>query len=60
MAKNEAVAGEGLLLRGLARMMNETLGGRGGGSPKMIQGSVSAKKSEIEAFWKKEVMEYGA
>ncbi|MBE5878572.1 MAG: hypothetical protein E7288_01145 [Lachnospiraceae bacterium] len=60
MAKNEAVAGEGLLLRDLARMMNETLGGRGGGSPKMIQGSVSAKKSEIEAFWKKEVMEYGA
>lgn len=60
MAKNEAVGEEGPQLRDLARMMNETLGGRGGGSPKMIQGSVSAKRSEIEAFWKKEVVEYGA
>lgn len=60
MAKNESVGEEGPNLRDLARMMNEMLGGRGGGSPKMIQGSVSAKRSEIEAFWKKEVMEYGA
>lgn len=60
MAKDESVADEGVNLRDLAKIMNETLGARGGGSPKMIQGSVSAKRSEIEAFWKKEVMEYGA
>lgn len=39
-------------LRLLAKTMNEALHGRGGGSDKMIQGSVKAVRAEIEAFFK--------
>lgn len=37
-------------LRTLAKEFNAALNGRGGGSVKMIQGSVAANRSEIEAF----------
>lgn len=37
-------------LRTLAKEMNEALNGRGGGSVKMIQGSVSANRAEIEEY----------
>ncbi len=37
-------------LREFAKEMNTALNGRGGGSVKMIQGSVAAKREEIEAF----------
>lgn len=57
IAKNEKAQG-GPELRELAKRLNEALAGRGGGSPKMIQGSVTAARGEIEAFWKKEVAEY--
>lgn len=40
----------------LALQIRTELAGRGGGSPKMIQGSVAVSKAEIEAFWKKEVL----
>ncbi len=36
----------------IAKEMNQTLNGRGGGRPPMVQGSVKAKRSEIEAFLK--------
>ncbi len=39
-------------LRQLAKDMNVALNGRGGGSVKMIQGSVNAKKKEIEGYLK--------
>ena len=38
-------------LRELARALNQALRGRGGGKPDFIQGSVQAKKAEIEAFF---------
>ncbi len=60
IAKNEAADEEMVQLRDLARLMNESLNGRGGGSPKMIQGSVTAFRKEIESFWQKEVLNYGA
>ena len=37
-------------VRGLAREMNESLQGRGGGKPEMVQGSVACNRAEIEAF----------
>lgn len=37
----------------IAKEMNQTLNGRGGGKPPMVQGSVKAKRSEIEVFLKK-------
>ena len=40
-------------LRELAKSMNSHLSGRGGGSEKMIQGSVSAGREAIDTFWKK-------
>lgn len=40
-------------LRELAKSMNSELSGRGGGSEKMIQGSVSAGREAIDTFWKK-------
>ena len=39
-------------LKDVANDVNKALSGRGGGKPNMIQGSVTAKRSEIEAFWK--------
>ena len=38
----------------IAKEMNQTLNGRGGGKPPMVQGSVKAKRNEIEAFLKEQ------
>ena len=38
-------------LRGLVKSLNAALRGRGGGKPNFAQGSVSATRSEIEAFF---------
>lgn len=38
-------------VREIGKGLNSALSGRGGGKPNMIQGSVAAKKKEIEAFW---------
>lgn len=51
IGKNEAAAEPDL--RVLAKDMNEALSGRGGGSVKMIQGSVTANRAEIEAYFEK-------
>lgn len=39
-------------LRPLAKEMNAALKGRGGGSERMVQGSVQAGRAEIETWWK--------
>lgn len=39
-------------LRATIKEMNQKLHGRGGGKPFFAQGSVQAKRAEIEAFWK--------
>lgn len=46
-----AVGERGGNLRELVKAMNQALHGRGGGKPDFAQGSVQAKKSEIEAFF---------
>lgn len=46
---------EGPDLRELAKKMKESLNGRGGGSVKMIQGSVAVNRVEIEEFMAKMV-----
>ncbi|MBO5303582.1 MAG: hypothetical protein J6A92_05985 [Lachnospiraceae bacterium] len=51
VSKNEQAAD--IDLKQLAKTMNEALNGRGGGSDKMIQGSIGALKTEICAFFKK-------
>ncbi len=38
-------------LRALVKEMNQSLNGRGGGKPNFAQGSLSAAKSDIEAFF---------
>lgn len=38
-------------LREIGKALNTTLSGRGGGKPNMIQGSVTASKADIEAFF---------
>ena len=38
-------------LRALTKQMNAALNGRGGGKPFFVQGSVNAKRAEIEAFF---------
>lgn len=48
IAKNEAA--EEPDLRMMAKEMNEALNGRGGGSNKMVQGSVTAKRADIEKW----------
>lgn len=53
VGKNETA--EGPDLRELAKKMNESLNGRGGGSVKMIQGSVAVNRVEIEEFMAKMV-----
>lgn len=40
-------------LRTLVKELNQTLNGRGGGKSFFAQGSVQAKRVEIEAFWEK-------
>lgn len=37
--------------RDLSRVMHEALGGKGGGSDTMVQGRISAQRSEIETWW---------
>lgn len=38
-------------VREIGKALNAACGGRGGGKPDMVQGSVAATESEIEAFW---------
>ena len=38
-------------LRANAKAINAAIHGKGGGSPQMIQGSATATRAEIEAFW---------
>lgn len=42
-------------LRQLAKEFNLTLSGRGGGKPEMVQGTVNAKRENIESFLRSEV-----
>ena len=51
---------EEVSLRTLAKEMKEALGGSGGGSEVMIQGSAPAKKERITAFFEKKDEQYGA
>lgn len=46
-----AMGQEGGDLRSLTKAVNKALNGRGGGKPFFVQGSVGAKRSEIEAFF---------
>lgn len=48
-----AIADRGGDLRMLAKALNAALGGRGGGKPEFVQGSVAATRAEIEAFFAK-------
>ena len=47
------IASEKLPLRETAKAINSALGGKGGGSDCMIQGSVTASRIEIESFFEK-------
>ena len=38
-------------LRRWVKMLNQALQGRGGGKGNFVQGSVQAKRAEIQAFW---------
>jgi len=38
-------------LRALTKTLNAALSGRGGGKPNFVQGSLSASRAEIEAFF---------
>ncbi len=46
------VASENIPLRAMSKEISATLGGRGGGSDVMIQGSVTATRNQIEEFFK--------
>lgn len=46
-----AMGHKGDNLKELTKMLNQTLNGRGGGKPDFVQGSVSASRAEIEAFF---------
>lgn len=46
------IASENIPLRELSVKIRESLGGKGGGSDVMIQGSVTATRTEIEQFFK--------
>ena len=46
------IASSSLPLRAKSKEINQALGGKGGGSDQMIQGSVTASKEDIEAFFK--------
>ena len=48
-----AVSMPGSDLRGLVKALNGALNGRGGGKPGFVQGSVTAPRAEIEAFFAK-------
>ena len=45
-----AVASRSEDVRETGRLMNEALGGRGGGKPALVMGSVSVSKAQITAF----------
>jgi alanyl-tRNA synthetase len=47
------IAANGVDLRALSKEINAALSGRGGGSSQMIQGSCSATKAQIEAYFMK-------
>lgn len=47
-----AVTSRNTDVREIGKSLNAALSGRGGGKPDMVQGSVAAKKEQIEAFWK--------
>ena len=49
-----AIGHEGGDLRQFTKDMNAALGGRGGGKPNFVQGSVAAEREAIEAFFKGE------
>lgn len=38
-------------VRAIGKDLNSVCNGRGGGKPDMVQGSVAAKREEIESFW---------
>lgn len=44
-------ASKSVNLRDMAKPLNTALGGRGGGTPEMIQGSVTASRAAIEEFF---------
>lgn len=46
------IASENIPLRALSKEISAALGGKGGGSDVMIQGSVTATRTEIEQFFK--------
>ena len=46
-----AIGHKGGNLKDLTKKLNQTLNGRGGGKPDFVQGSVSANRAEIEAFF---------
>ena len=46
-----AMGHKGGNLKELTKMLNQTLNGRGGGKPDFVQGSVAAKRADIEAFF---------
>lgn len=46
------IASNSVALRAKSKEINQALGGKGGGSDQMIQGSVTASKEDIEAFFK--------
>ena len=48
---NYIIASETVNLQDLSKTINKVLNGRGGGSPKMIQGLLNSKQSEIEEFF---------
>ena len=45
------IGSRSLDLRSLAKEINAAIGGRGGGRPEMIQGSCTASRQEIEAYF---------
>ena len=46
-----AVVSRGQDVREIGKALNAACGGRGGGKPDMVQGSVAAAKEAIEEFW---------
>ena len=46
------IASENIPLRALSKEISATLGGKGGGSDLMIQGSTPATRTQIEEFFK--------
>lgn len=51
---NYVAASDAIDMRDYAKQLNHALGGRGGGNAQMICGSVTAPRSAIDAYFKKE------